>query len=272
MSLLTFLPRLSHRVIFYYITRRLRIKCVSDFRRNQREVFMQSEGNRGFRATGMACGFLALAVSLAPQAGFSQQIGESGATEIHFDFDSDRLRPDAQSALQQAAGALSADAARSVRVIGHADAPGSNAYNRNLGERRAKAAAGALIGAGVAAERISVYTRGESDPVVYTNGRSEANRRVSVLPAACVAWRGVALTEEDEAASPAALLSRADEAAALYAELAASGSRVGGYLMSAAAVESCGVAAGYESGEPRRLEYAQRCLCDSDRMRIAARD
>lgn len=233
---------------------------------------MKSERNSGFSATGLTCGIAALVLLAAPVAGWAETPAAPGAAEIHFDFDSDRLRPDARSTLQGAGQTLATEKSRSVRVIGYADAPGSTGYNYNLGARRANAAAGALIEAGVAPERITVESRGESEPVVRTLGRSELNRRVLITPAACNAWRSVAVTEDDEAVTKAALKARADEAAALHAELAASGTQVGSYQLSTAAIQSCGIAAGYGSGAERRMEYAQRCLCDSDRMRLAARD
>lgn len=231
---------------------------------------MSSVLRRGLNVTGAANALVAVMAIAGGAPALADPVAAPGVGEVFFDFDRADIRPDAEVVLEDAARALKADESRPVRVIGHTDAPGSSSYNLALGERRAKAAAARLIDAGVAPERIKVETRGEADPLVPTPGRAEANRRVSIVPAACTSWRDVALSAEDEAASPEALQTMAEEAAALRAELSETGTLVGAYMLSGAAVSSCGIAAGYETGEPRRMEYARKCLCDSDRMRMAA--
>lgn len=58
-----------------------------------------------------------------------------------FDFNSDRLRPEAEQALLRALGTqpLQAELSRHVYVRGHTDAKGSPEYNQRLSERRAEA-------------------------------------------------------------------------------------------------------------------------------------
>lgn len=61
-----------------------------------------------------------------------------------FAFDSDRLTPAAQAELQDTAKLIRERAKGPVRVEGHTDAIGSQAYNLGLSERRARAVRDAL--------------------------------------------------------------------------------------------------------------------------------
>jgi outer membrane protein OmpA-like peptidoglycan-associated protein len=61
------------------------------------------------------------------------------AADVLFDFDKATLRPASHDALKQAAGIIRDNARGTVRVEGHTDAKGSDAYNQKLSERRASA-------------------------------------------------------------------------------------------------------------------------------------
>lgn len=70
-----------------------------------------------------------------------------------------------------------------VQVIGHTDSTGSQAYNMDLSQRRARSVAGILTAAGVSTQRISTAGRGSANPVASndtTDGRAR-NRRVEIL-------------------------------------------------------------------------------------------
>lgn len=229
---------------------------------------MYNQGLRVRDAT-ITLSLAAFLMALAPTSHVAAQQGVKAA-EITFDFDDDSVSREARAVLTETAGRIKAQDQASARVIGHADAPGSESYNLDLGERRALAAAAVLEAAGLPRDRIRVETRGESDPLVPTLSRERANRRVTILRNACASWRGVASGKANNL--DFALL--AGDAAAMNSALAASGARVGAYMMSAAAVRSCGAAAGYQVGtgaeEPRFEEYARRCICDFDRMQVFA--
>jgi outer membrane protein OmpA-like peptidoglycan-associated protein len=70
----------------------------------------------------------------------------------------------------------------SVNIVGHADAIGSDAYNQELSERRARSVGAALIDYGVQWQRVEATGRGEWEPIA-TNatewGRAR-NRRVEI--------------------------------------------------------------------------------------------
>jgi outer membrane protein OmpA-like peptidoglycan-associated protein len=66
------------------------------------------------------------------------------AADVLFAFDSDKLTPAAQADLQDTAKLIRERAKGPVRVEGHTDAIGSQAYNLGLSERRARAVRDAL--------------------------------------------------------------------------------------------------------------------------------
>ncbi|MFN2412733.1 MAG: OmpA family protein [Pyrinomonadaceae bacterium] len=61
------------------------------------------------------------------------------AADVLFDFDKADILPKAEEALKQAADIIRNKAKSTVRVEGHTDAKGSDAYNQKLSERRAAA-------------------------------------------------------------------------------------------------------------------------------------
>ena len=84
--------------------------------------------------------------------------------------------------LAEVAQALKASPSSKLKVIGNADQSGSEAYNKTLAEKRAKAAADNLKKVyGVDASRISVETRGFSDPLTEAKEGYNVNRRVDFV-------------------------------------------------------------------------------------------
>ena len=64
------------------------------------------------------------------------------AEDIHFDFDSSAITPEAAEVLKKKAQFLSANADVNVNIEGHCDDRGTNEYNMALGDKRAQAAKG----------------------------------------------------------------------------------------------------------------------------------
>jgi outer membrane protein OmpA-like peptidoglycan-associated protein len=67
-----------------------------------------------------------------------------------------------------------------ITIEGYTDSDGSEAYNQDLSDRRAKSARDYLVRRGVAGTRITAYGRGEANPVASNatpEGRAQ-NRRV----------------------------------------------------------------------------------------------
>jgi len=102
---------------------------------------------------------------------------------VNFDFDKDGIRADAGVILDEAAGMLTgAHTGARVRIEGHADATGPEAYNQGLSERRAKSVRDYLISHGVEASRLTSVGYGESRPISSNDTREgrALNRRVEL--------------------------------------------------------------------------------------------
>jgi outer membrane protein OmpA-like peptidoglycan-associated protein len=70
----------------------------------------------------------------------------------------------------------------SIKVIGHTDSKGSDAYNQALSERRASSVAAYLLSQGLEPGKLTSEGRGESEPVADNateEGRAK-NRRVEL--------------------------------------------------------------------------------------------
>lgn len=99
---------------------------------------------------------------------------------VHFDFDRADIRADAREILLNTVKVLNANGSAELEVIGNTDERGTDSYNARLGRRRAEAVKAFLIANGVAASRLEVVSKGESEPAA--EGHNEAawaeNRRV----------------------------------------------------------------------------------------------
>lgn len=110
--------------------------------------------------------------------------------DVLFAFARDDLTPGAQEKVHDIAGVLNDRARdRQISIEGHTDAVGSDAFNRQLSERRAESVAIALVDSGVSRNRITTQGFGERYPVAPNanpNGTDnpigrEKNRRVEVV-------------------------------------------------------------------------------------------
>jgi outer membrane protein OmpA-like peptidoglycan-associated protein len=108
-----------------------------------------------------------------------------------FDFDSDRVRPDAAANLDQLAANLVKFPGSDLLIVGHTDSRGDDAYNMNLSQRRANAASAYLVSRGVPSARIRTSGRGEMEPVATnaTEAGMQENRRVEIAIYASEAYR-----------------------------------------------------------------------------------
>ena len=106
---------------------------------------------------------------------------EIAAAKVLFDFNRAEIRPDARAALDHVAGLLKQNPSIQIALQGHCDERGGNEYNYGLGERRARAAYGYLLKAGVPAYQLKMVNHGKKTPAVA--GRTESayaqNRRVA---------------------------------------------------------------------------------------------
>ena len=87
---------------------------------------------------------------------------------VYFDFDKSVINPAGQAVINDVLADAAKHAPSSVSVTGHTDRAGPEDYNMALSLRRADAVRSALIAGGVAADKITVAGRGESEPAVPT--------------------------------------------------------------------------------------------------------
>jgi peptidoglycan-associated lipoprotein len=87
------------------------------------------------------------------------------ATVIYFGYDQSELTADARAILDAKLPLLRANEAVRIRIAGHTDERGSDAYNVALGQRRAAAAKRYLVDQCIDESRIDVVSFGEERPV-----------------------------------------------------------------------------------------------------------
>jgi peptidoglycan-associated lipoprotein len=94
------------------------------------------------------------------------QLNANGVlADIFFAFDSVEISADARATLQKNADYLKRWTSTKVMIEGHADSRGTNEYNLALGERRAAAARDYVVSLGIPADRVTISTKGEEQPV-----------------------------------------------------------------------------------------------------------
>ena len=133
-------------------------------------------------------------LSQSPQP---QSLPRVALPAIQFEYDSDRLTGPALLQVTELARALEHDTQRPFyfAVQGHTDSIGSEAYNRTLSLRRARAAKHHLVGNGVSGNRLVEVGLGEGFPIAGVAPDDGRNRRVEIVnlgnlpPAAAVRKR-----------------------------------------------------------------------------------
>ena len=121
-----------------------------------------------------------LAEPTPPPAPLPEKLSLS--TDALFNFDKSDLRPDGKAELDNLLDRMRAANVDEVKLVGHTDAIGTDAYNQKLSERRADAVKAYLVSQGMPAEKIQTEGRGKREPVADNKtkeGRQE-NRRVDV--------------------------------------------------------------------------------------------
>ncbi|MFZ4757062.1 MAG: OmpA family protein [Burkholderiaceae bacterium] len=103
--------------------------------------------------------------------------------DVLFDTDRSVLRAGSQRNLEKLAVFLNAYPTRRAMVEGYTDSVGSEEHNQQLSDRRADAVRMAIVGLGVAGERITAQGHGESFPVAGNDSASgrQMNRRVEIV-------------------------------------------------------------------------------------------
>ncbi|MBW6521182.1 MAG: OmpA family protein [Desulfoarculaceae bacterium] len=103
--------------------------------------------------------------------------------DVSFDTNSSVVRPGIYSELDRIASSLRQYPQTVVRIEGHTDSDGAEAYNMDLSRRRAEAVGNLLMQRGVDASRMEVVAFGESSPIATnaTEAGRQMNRRVVIV-------------------------------------------------------------------------------------------
>ena len=101
---------------------------------------------------------------------------------LHFDYESPDLRSESRSTLERLAQCLLKGTLKSGQVLltGHCDNRGEQEFNMSLGEYRAEAVRGFLVGLGVAGDKVRTSSRGELDASGVDEAGWANDRRVDI--------------------------------------------------------------------------------------------
>lgn len=137
----------------------------------------------------MPAGLTPVQVATLKENGFQQTDDGwalSFADKLLFESDSATLTEKSRAAVEKIGKALIGVGIERLRVEGHTDNVGSDAYNNKLSLARADAVAGVLNSTGIAPANLTVRGFGKTKPVAdnaTANGRME-NRRVTIIVSA----------------------------------------------------------------------------------------
>ena len=136
------------------------------------QVTEASFGDATRNNTGIQSGDISYVINLNNR--FSTEVADT----VNFAFNSAALDGAAQATLRQQATWIRQFPEVRFKVFGHTDLVGSNAYNKGLGLRRARAVVSFLTTQGISRSRLeAVVSHGETQPLVVTQGQERRNRR-----------------------------------------------------------------------------------------------
>lgn len=108
----------------------------------------------------------------------TRRFGADVPTTVNFEFNRADLDANAQAALVKQAGWIKQFPEVRFRVYGHTDLVGSDAYNQQLGLRRAQAVVAFLVRQGISRSRLeAVASFGKTQPLVFVQSPERKNRR-----------------------------------------------------------------------------------------------
>jgi len=106
------------------------------------------------------------------------RFAETVPTMVNFAFDSAVLDSEARAVLMEQANFIRQFPEVTFRVYGHTDAVGSDAYNKQLGLRRARAVVDFFASQGISRSRLeALVSLGSTRPLIVTPERERRNRR-----------------------------------------------------------------------------------------------
>ncbi|MEP7117625.1 MAG: peptidoglycan-associated lipoprotein Pal [Acidobacteriota bacterium] len=108
-----------------------------------------------------------------------QLMREGVLADVYFDLDAYGVREDGRAPLQANAEYMKKWQSLRITVEGHCDERGTAEYNLALGERRSSSVKGYLVSLGIAADRITVISKGKETPFCTEGNEAcwQQNRR-----------------------------------------------------------------------------------------------
>jgi outer membrane protein OmpA-like peptidoglycan-associated protein len=99
---------------------------------------------------------------------------------IYFDYDKDSLKVEYNAYLKEMVRVVLDHTDLRIKITGHTDADGSDAYNKDLSERRAKSIQDFFVKCGLPPHKVVTDFKGEEEPVDNnkTDNGKQRNRRV----------------------------------------------------------------------------------------------
>lgn len=121
-----------------------------------------------------------LSGALVDDHGCAQMDQDIQLEGVKFQYDKASLTANAQVILRSVVKALKGQPGMDVKIAGHTDSNGSNAYNQGLSERRADSVKRFLVGHGISPARLTTIGYGETRPIATneTAAGRQKNRRV----------------------------------------------------------------------------------------------
>jgi peptidoglycan-associated lipoprotein len=108
-----------------------------------------------------------------------EQMFAQSVKDVYFDYDKSDVRASEQASIQADVAFLQQHPNINFTIEGHCDERGSTEYNLALGDNRASAVKNALVGAGIAADRIKTASLGKERPFCTESNEAcwQQNRR-----------------------------------------------------------------------------------------------
>ena len=129
-------------------------------------------GNATLNNTMIQNGELSYAISM------NERFAAEVDTMVNFEFNSAILDGPARATIKKQAEYIAQFPEVRFRVFGHTDLVGSNASNKALGMRRARAVVNEMVRHGISKSRVeAVISEGETQPLVATQEPERRNRR-----------------------------------------------------------------------------------------------
>jgi outer membrane protein OmpA-like peptidoglycan-associated protein len=134
--------------------------------------------------TGLLVASPAFAQTVGPCPGNVGSAAVSKPTWVLFDLGSAVVKPEARSAIVEAAKTAKARQATRVCVVGQTDKLGDKNYNAKLAQQRSQAVASELIKAGYPAKDVVIASNPEAfgNMSLGSSDASEKDRRVTIIP------------------------------------------------------------------------------------------